>query len=120
MKVKSESEVTQLCPTLCDPMDCSLPGSSVHGIFQARVLEWGAKVGVWIYIPTSSVFLSAEIPGGSRGTISPLMLESELAHLQFICIFGGEGLERGLIPGSDPVIPKEDISWGRWWGSENW
>ena len=42
MKVKSESEVTQSCPTLCDPMDCSLPGSSVHGIFQARVLEWGA------------------------------------------------------------------------------
>ena len=42
MKVKSESEVTQLCPTLCDPMDCSPPGSSVHGIFQARVLEWGA------------------------------------------------------------------------------
>ena len=38
----SESEVTQLCPTLCDPMGCSLPGSSVHGIFQARVLEWGA------------------------------------------------------------------------------
>ena len=35
-----ESEVTQSCPTLCDPMDCSLPGSSVHGIFQARVLEW--------------------------------------------------------------------------------
>ena len=42
MKVKSESEVTQSCPTLHDPMDCSLPGSSVHGIFQARVLEWGA------------------------------------------------------------------------------
>ena len=42
MKVKSESEVTQLCPTLSDPMDCSLPSSSVHGIFQARVLEWGA------------------------------------------------------------------------------
>ena len=39
MKVKSESEVAQLCPTLSDPMDCSLPGSSVHGIFQARVLE---------------------------------------------------------------------------------
>ena len=37
-----ESEVAQLCPTLSDPMDCSLPGSSVHGIFQARVLEWGA------------------------------------------------------------------------------
>ena len=42
MKMKSESEVTQLCPTLCDPMDCSLPGSSIYGIFQARVLEWGA------------------------------------------------------------------------------
>jgi len=42
MKVKSESEVTQSCPTLSDPIDCSLPGSSVHGIFQARILEWGA------------------------------------------------------------------------------
>ena len=42
MKVKSESEVTQSCPTLNDPRDCSLPGSSIHGVFQARVLEWGA------------------------------------------------------------------------------
>ena len=42
MEVKSESEVTQLCLTLSYRMDCSLPGSSVHGIFQARVLEWGA------------------------------------------------------------------------------
>ena len=42
MKVKSESEVAQSCLTLNDPMDCSLPGSSVHAIFQARVLEWGA------------------------------------------------------------------------------
>ena len=42
MKVKSESEVAQSCPSLSDPMDCSLPGSSIHGIFQARVLEWGA------------------------------------------------------------------------------
>ena len=41
MKVKSESEVTQSCLTLRDPVDCSLPGSSVHGIFQARVPEWG-------------------------------------------------------------------------------
>ena len=45
MKMKSESEVAQSCPTLSDPMDCSLPGFSVHGIFQARVLEWGA-IGV--------------------------------------------------------------------------
>ena len=62
MKVKSESEVAQSCPTLRDPMDCSLPGSSVHGIFQARVLEWGAiafstvKMQVEI-IPTSGVIL---------------------------------------------------------------
>ena len=42
MKVKGEREVAQLCPALSDPMDCSLPGSSVHGLFQARVLEWGA------------------------------------------------------------------------------
>ena len=42
MKVKSESEVAQSCPTPSDPMDCSPPGPSVHGIFQARVLEWGA------------------------------------------------------------------------------
>ena len=42
MQVKSESEVAQSCLTLSDPMDCSLPGSSIHGIFQARVLEWGA------------------------------------------------------------------------------
>ena len=56
MKVKSESEVTQLCPTLSDRMDWSLPGSSIHGIFQAKVLEWGAiafskvLIGVWIYL----------------------------------------------------------------------
>ena len=65
MKVKSESEVAQLCPILSDPMDCSLPGSSIHGIFQARVLEWGAIafsvlslesnrfpdfLAVWLYI----------------------------------------------------------------------
>ena len=50
MKVKSESEVTQLCPTLHDPMDCSLPGSSAHGIFQARVLEWVAVEGTYFNI----------------------------------------------------------------------
>ena len=42
MKLNNESEVSQSCPTLSDPMDCSPPGSSIHGIFQARVLEWGA------------------------------------------------------------------------------
>ena len=50
MKVKSESEVAQLCLTLSDPMDCSLPGSSIHGIFQARVLEWGAVAFSSVYM----------------------------------------------------------------------
>ena len=54
MKVKSESEVAQSCSTLSDPMDCSLPGSSVHGIFQARVLEWGAIAGP--VIPLAGAF----------------------------------------------------------------
>ena len=49
MKVKSESEVAQLSPTLSNPMDCSLPSSSIHGIFQARVLEWGAIAFSKIY-----------------------------------------------------------------------
>ena len=53
MKVKSESEVAQSCPTLSDPMDRGLPGSSVHGIFQARVLEWDA-------IAFSDVMVSSE------------------------------------------------------------
>ena len=49
MKVKSESEVTQSCPILSYPMDCSLPGSSIHGIFQARLLEWGAiAFSIWM------------------------------------------------------------------------
>ena len=55
MKVKSESEVTQPCPTLSDPMDWSLPGSSVHGIFQARVLEWGA-IAFFPSLPTHLEF----------------------------------------------------------------
>ena len=53
MKAKSESEVAQSCPTLSDLMDCSLPGSSVHGIFQARVLEWGAiafSICIYMYV----------------------------------------------------------------------
>ena len=56
MKVKSESEVAQSCPTPSDPMVCSLPGSSVHGIFQGRVLEWGViafSVLVAYFIPNS-------------------------------------------------------------------
>ena len=56
MKVKSESEVTQSCPTLSDPMDCSLLGSSIHGIFQARVLEWGAIAFSDIYTHKYTIY----------------------------------------------------------------
>ena len=57
MKVKSESEVAQSCPSLSNPMDCSLPGSSVPGIFQARLLEWGAIAFFDIYIYYKSISL---------------------------------------------------------------
>ena len=56
MKVKSESEVAQSCPTLSDPMDCSPLGSSIHGIFQARVLEWGAIAFSVLYLPKECVW----------------------------------------------------------------
>ena len=62
MNVKSKNEVAQSCLTLRDPMDCSLPGSSVHGIFQARVLEWGAIAfsgkTVWRFLKNIGINLS--------------------------------------------------------------
>ena len=63
MKVKSESEVAQSCPTLSDPMDCSLPGSSVHGILQARTLEWAAISFSTIRLVqvNLTIFLSPEV-----------------------------------------------------------
>ena len=61
VKVKSESEVAQSCLTLCDPMDCSLPGSSVPGIFQARVLEWGA-----VSFSRGSIQLRDRLPHGRQ------------------------------------------------------
>ena len=73
MKVKRESEVAQLCLTLRDPMDYSLPGSSAHGIFQARVLEWGA-------IAFSNYTLLEDIE------YSSLLLNSEpLLLIYFLC-----------------------------------
>ena len=65
MKVKSESEVSQSCPTLSGPMDCSLPGSSIHGSFQARVLEWGAiafSVQVYNTLLLTTVTMLQQIP----------------------------------------------------------
>ena len=69
MKVKSESEVTQSCPTLSNPMDCSPTGSSIHGIFQARVLEWGAItfsiINAYPYIKVIYCIPSKPYPLGS-------------------------------------------------------
>ena len=61
MKVKSEREVAESCLTLCDPMDCSLPGSSVHGIFQARVLEWGALAFLDTILKIRNISLSTKV-----------------------------------------------------------
>ena len=72
MKVKSESEVAQLCPTLSDPMDCSLPGSSVHGILQARVLEWGAIA-----------YSELHCWGSSKRKIMILLLPSVSSHIRW-------------------------------------
>ena len=58
MKVESESEVAQSCLTLSDPLDCSLPGSSIHGIFQARVLEWGAQALEGVSLPAKPGWFS--------------------------------------------------------------
>ena len=99
MKVKSESEVAQSCPTLSDPMDCSLPGSSTHGIFQARVLEWGA-----IAFSDESVtalqlisFFYMLLPNLSR--------EGDGTPLQYSCLEKSHG-QRSLI-GCSPWDRKE-------------
>jgi len=65
MKAKSESEVAQSCLTLSNPMDCSLPGSSIRGIFQARVLEWGAIAFSNIYTAAAAAFKSTMCKIGS-------------------------------------------------------
>ena len=101
MKVKSESEVAQSCPTLSDPMDCSLPGSSTHGIFQARVLEWGAiafstpydrythfmasvsqarvtKSSPWLISGTTNKYPKTQPPG--HGSVSSVFLHLPLTQ----------------------------------------
>ena len=90
MKVKSESEVAQLCPTLCDPMDCSLPGTIIHGIFQVRVLEWGTIVLSNIYIHTYIIFmLLLKLDKKSIKQIITILKQSQkyftIVSLSFLC-----------------------------------
>ena len=101
MKVKSESEVAQSCPTLSDPTDCSLPGSSVHGIFQAGVLEWGAIA----FSKSCSVMSNSATP-----TIQPVEFSrpenlSSLSLLQGI--FPTQGLNPGLPTLQADSLPAE-------------
>ena len=88
MEVKSESEVAQSCPALSDPMDCSLPGSSIHGIFQARALEW-----VPLPSPTLTLFILkvmlGDFPGGPVVKPSPSLAEGT-----------------GSVPGRGEEIPR--------------
>ena len=74
MKVKSESEVSQSCPTLSDPLDCSLPGSFIHGIFQARVLEWGAIVAL--------IYCTCHFQGGSLSFSFFYLLVSSVSNFR--------------------------------------
>ena len=81
MKVKSESEVAQSCPTLSDLMDCSLPGSSIHGVFQARVLEWGA-------IAFSAVILEPlKIKSNTVSIVSPSICHEVMGLDAMILVF---------------------------------
>ena len=90
MKVKSESEVPQSCPTLSDPMDCSLPGSSIHWIFQARVLEWGA-----IAFCTSEGIVPLKIPS-SAGLLFVASVSEKLLELWVLSLS-----EQPLVPNAD-------------------
>ena len=109
MKVKSEREVAQLCPTLRDPMDCSLPGSSVHGIFQARVLEWSAMPippplggGVEVRVPRLSLMCPAGVRSPTSGPPGP---RGGSPHQNF-----GEGccVPRGWSVGDPSASPWEE------------
>ena len=82
-KVKSESEVPQWCPTLSDPMDCSLPGSSIHGIFQARVLERGAIAFSEIIAVKFFIILNRSLPSSNNPTIVIVLFGGSLQHKCF-------------------------------------
>ena len=101
MKVKSESEVAQSCPTISDPRDCSLPGSSVHGIFQARVLEWGA-IAFSLYL-LSCVQVFATPWTGAHKLLYPWDFPDKNTevgcHSLLEGTFGTQGLNPGLREG---------------------
>ena len=94
MKVKSESEVTQSCLTLSNPMDCSLPGSSVLGIFQARVLEWGAVAFFGQAFLQSPKYFLQVVEGLPRPASPSSIFEQK--EVKFNPLSSGEESQRGL------------------------
>ena len=126
-KVKSESEVTQSCPTLSNPMDCSLPGSPIHGIFQARVLEWGAiafSTGVYLHILcfllvhftpfTTSVSLwkfTLTKPTGQGLVTVPGGLVARIQHSHHRGPTSVSGWELNPAAGQGPVRPQRCEHW---------
>jgi len=95
MKVKSESEVAQSCLTLSDPMDCSPPGSSVHGIFQARVLEWGAIA----FKPDYMTFLFKLSPLSNLYQKKKSKIHETSLAVQWLRLLAFNAIGAGLIPG---------------------
>ena len=102
-----ESEVAQSCPTLSDPMDCSLPGSSVHGISQARVLEWGAIAF------SAGPITSWQIDGEKMETVrdfiflgSKITVDGDCSHKIKRCLF----LERKAMTNLDNILKSRDIT----------
>ena len=98
-KVRSESEVTQSCPTPSDPMDCCPPGSSIHGIFQARVLEWGAIAFssplLWIDKKAGlNLRIKAIMPSQGHYNVNhpPLILKWIQAYRKLLYIFSCKGI----------------------------
>ena len=104
IKVKSESEVTQSCLIPSDPMDCSAPGSSIHGIFQARVLEWGAIAFSRISQQESSVMLATD----TTKCVTDATCQASNTNMVLDSIFG-----------SNPLGEKEKQSPNFLWSS-NW
>ena len=115
MKVKSESEVAQSCPTLSDPVDCSPPGSSVHGIFQARVLEWGAiafsvLLATW---PIIKVLGCAKLDSleAKRSYLVDISTKKSYPSgtslaLRWLRLCTPNAGSKGLIPGKEMKIPQ--------------
>ena len=113
MKVKSESEVAQLCPTPSDPMDCSPPGSFIHGIFQARVLESGA-IAFYIYLfiivimsfqwwcKTKTFCLFCPLPNLECSVVSDSLQPYRLWPTKLLCPLNFPGKNTGMSPSPSP------------------